>query len=224
MVGGGVPPGARQLEQLGDRRRRLDHFGLRRPSPPHRDDDDLPLAREPSRDVSCHGRLPHALAGSDHRDRRQRKRLEDRRVEPEVGPDVWEPLREDVARQPEPLRRAHHRLVGQIDDDVCAAEVLDDRGTVVLAAAELLRPAGHPDARHLVRKRGERVTHDRGVVLAVDHDDGTGHRRAVTSPSIRAVYFSNSSVSTRNWMIFSWPWNGYFRHAATCEPVYSITL
>src|SRR5437588_279517 len=79
-----------------------------------------------------------------------------------------------------------------------------------LAAAELLRPACEPHAHHLVRQRTESVANHGRIVLPVDDDDRF-HRRAVTSPSIRAVYFSNSSVSTRNWMIFSCPWNGYLR-------------
>ena len=73
-------------------------------------------------------------------------------------------------------------------------------------------------ADHVVRQLGERVAHDRRVVLAVDDRECARHRRDVTSPSIRAVYFSNSSVSVANWMIFSCPWNGYLRHTSTCVP------
>ena len=82
---------------------------------------------------------------------------------------------------------------------------------------------GWEGADDLVWKRRERVTHDRDVVLSVDDDHGP-HRFVVTSPSIRAVYFSNSSVSIANWMIFSWPWKGYLRQTSTCVPENSITL
>ena len=55
------------------------------------------------------------------------------------------------------------------------------------------------------------------IVLAVDKRDGL-HRFVVTSPSIRAVYFSYVFVSVENWMMRSWPWNGYFRQTSTCVP------
>src|SRR6185437_14311412 len=102
-------------------------------------------------------------------------------------------------------------------------ELADQRDAVVLPAAQLLRPAREPGARDLVREARDRIAHDRRVVLPVDHDERP-HPRVVTSPSIRAVYFSNSSVSIENWMIFSWPWNGYLRHTSTCVPENSITL
>src|SRR5205085_9867156 len=125
-------------------------------------------------------------------------------VETEVRAFVRDPLREHAAREAEALARREDGLVGQVDDDLSAGEVADDRNTVFLAAAELLRSAREPHAHHLVRQRSESVANHGRIVLAVDDDDRS-HRRAVTSPSIRAVYFSNSSVSTRNWMIFSCP-------------------
>ena len=61
----------------------------------------------------------------------------------------------------------------------------------------------------LVVEPREGVPHDRRVVLAVDHCHNACHQALVLiSSSIRAVYFSNSSVVSENWMIFSWPWNG----------------
>ena len=49
----------------------------------------------------------------------------------------------------------------------------------------------------------ERLAHDVRVVLAVDKGDSL-HRFDVTSPSMRAVYFSYVFVSVENWMIRSW--------------------
>ena len=63
----------------------LDDLRLGRPAPPHRDDDDAPVAREQPRHVPRDGRLADPLARADHGDRRQRERLEARRVEAEVG-------------------------------------------------------------------------------------------------------------------------------------------
>ena len=136
--------------------------------------------------------------------------------------------RERAARQQKPFPRPEHRLVGHVHHDVDVRkgvlERVQQRHAVVDVAAQLLRPAREPGADHLVRQRGDRVAHDRRVVLPVDNDDRARHRRDVTSPSIRAVYFSNSSVSVANWMIFSWPWNGYLRQTSTCVPENSITL
>jgi hypothetical protein len=88
MVRGRVATGARERDEIGDRRLSLDQFRLPRASPPHRDDDHLVIAREQPREVPCHSRLPHALAGSEHRDRRKLERLERGRVEAKVGADV----------------------------------------------------------------------------------------------------------------------------------------
>ena len=70
----------------------------------------------------------------------------------------------------------------------------------------------------------ERVANHGRVVLPVHDGEGARHERVVTSPSIRAVYFSNASVFVENWMIRSCPWNGYLRHTSTCESVTSMTL
>ncbi len=108
-----------------------------------------------------------------------------------------------------------------------------ERHAVLLAAPELLGSADEMSRDELVRQLLERVPDCRDVVLAVDDRQRAGHgcfrgssrhERVVTSPSIRAVYFSNERVSVENWMIFSWPWNGYLRQTATCGPVTSITL
>ena len=63
--------------------------------------------------------------------------------------------------------------------------------------------AGHV-ARVFAR---ERLAHHRRVVLPVDERDRP-HRGAVTSRSIRPVYFSCSPVDVSNWMIRSCPWKG----------------
>ena len=169
------------------------------------------------------GRLPDPLARPDDPDRRQLERLEHGNVEAEVGPDVRHPVGQGKAREPEALARAEHRLVGEVDDRLRLEladrgfQVVHERNAVVLAAAQLLRPADEERADEVVRQLGQGVAHDVGVVLAVDQGDRARHR-VVTSPSIRAVYFSNASVSVENWMIFSCPWNGYLRQTSTCGP------
>jgi hypothetical protein len=76
----------------------------------------------------------------------------------------------------------------------------------------------------LERKLLEGVAHGRDVVLAVDDRERALQLRVVTSPSIRAVYFSNARVSVENWMIRSCPWKGYLRQTSTCGPETSIRL
>ncbi len=85
----------------------------------------------------------------------------------------------------------------------------DERHAVVLpaAAAELLGAARDERGDELVGQLGERGADDRDVVLPVDHRERP-QLRDESSPSIRAVYFSKSSVSVENWMIRSCPWNG----------------
>ena len=204
----------------------LDQLGLRRPAASHRDDDDAAVAREEARQVDGDGRLADALAGADHRDRRQLERLQLRRVEAEVGADVGETRRERARRPLESLDRAEHGLVGEVDDDLRRPEAVDQRDAVVAAVpfAELLGAADEDRSLPLVRERCERVAHHRRIVLTVDERDRPRHRRAVTSLSIRPVYFSYSPVETSNWMIRSCPWNGYRRHTVTCEPSISTTL
>jgi hypothetical protein len=110
----------------------------------------------------------------------------------------------------EPLHRSEHRLVGEVDDHLRRAESVDERNAVVagLAFAKLLRPADEDRSLPLVRERCERVAHHRRIVLTVDERHRARHRLAVTSLSIRPVYFSYSPVETSNWMIRSCPWNG----------------
>ena len=62
-------PARESSEQIGDRRPHLDDLGLGRPSTPHRDDDDTPVASHHPRDVAGDGRLTDPLAGADHGDR-----------------------------------------------------------------------------------------------------------------------------------------------------------
>ena len=77
------------------------------------------------------------------------------------------------------------------------ARLLDDRDAVVRLAAQLLGAADEHDADELVGQLVERLTDDLGIVLPVDDRNGS-HRFDVTSPSIRAVYFSYVFVSVEN--------------------------
>ena len=141
------------------------------------------------------------------------------------GPTYTQPERERAARPQHPLARAEHRLVREVDDDSARASSSESehRQAVLLPTAELLRAADEDRADEVERQLGERVPHDVRVVLAVDQGDRL-HECVVTSDSIRAVYFSNASVSVENWMIFSCPWKGYLRQTSTCAPVTSTTL
>ena len=176
--------------------------------------------------MPCDGGLPDPLAGADDRERRDGWGGQVLgRPKTEVSADVLEPLRERPARPEHALARSEHRLVREIDDDLRPRLVqrLDERDTVVLAAAQLLRAADEDRADEVVRQFGERVTHDVPVMLAVDERDRV-HDCVVTSDSILAVYFSNESVSVENWMIRSCPWNGYLRQTSTWDPDISTTL
>ena len=64
----GVPPRARQLEQVGGTRLHLHELRLRRPAAAHRDDDDAAATRDDAADVSRHRRLADALPRSDYRE------------------------------------------------------------------------------------------------------------------------------------------------------------
>ena len=175
------------------------------------------------------GGFADPLAGAGDRQRRERERREDGRVEAKVRTGVGQAAGEDPAGDPEALARPEHRLVREVDHQprlVLGDPLLQPGGdghAVVLTADELLGAAGDPDRDHLVRQRLKRIAHDRRVVLPVDHNERP-HDRVVTSSSIRAVYFSNASVSVENWMIRSSPWNGYLRHTSTCRSAISITL
>ena len=175
------------------------------------------------------GRLPHALAGPGHGDRRLRDRRAHRRLEAEVGTDIRNPEREDAARERETLRRPEDRLVGEVDDDI--GRVACDRGldigregdAVILSASELLLAADQHRCRELVRQLRERVANDRDVVLAVDDRDRP-HVRAVTSSSIEPVNFAYSSVSSEKETSRSLPWNGCLRQTFTRRSSISTTL
>ena len=225
-----MPPFARELEQELERRLHLGHLRLGRPAAAHRHDDDVAVEREQPGHVAGDGGLADALAGADDRQRRPRERRERRRVEAKVRADVWQPEREHTAGDPEALARPEHRLVGEVDHNLRlevgdrALQRVHHRDAVVLAAAQLLAAAGQPERHHLVRQRRQRVAHHGRVVLAVADRESTHHVLAVTSSSIRVVYFSNARVSVENWMIRSCPWNGYLRQTSTWRSVTSITL
>ena len=220
----------REREQRLDVRRDRGDLRLRRPAPPHRDDDDAPVAGIQLGRVRGDRRLADPLARADDPDRRQRKRLQHRRVEAEVGADVREPGREHAAREPKPLSRPEHGLVGQVDDELRpvlgegGVEVGRDADAVVGVPAQLLRAADDVSRDEVVRELLERSLDDRRVVLAVDEGQRAHHERVVTSSSIRPVYFSYSNVSSENWMIRSCPWNGCLRQTATWLPETSTTL
>ena len=207
-----MSPGPRELEERLQRRRDVRDLGIRRPTATHRHDHHLTRPCELPRDRAGHGGLPDPLPGPDDPERRQVERLECWRVEAKVGADVGQTRSEHATGEPKPFAWAEHRLVGEIDHDVDRREpllqLLDQRYPVVLASAQLLGAARAPRRRHVVGQPGDRIPHDRRVVLSVNDDKRPRHDRVVTSPSIRAVYFSNSSVSIENWMIFSCPWNG----------------
>ena len=211
MVGRRMPAGAGEREQVVERRRRLDELRLRRPASAHRDDDDAAVGGEDTRDVARHRGLPDPLPEADHGERRRPDRLERRRVEAEVGADVRQPERERPRRPEHPLPRPEHRLVGEVDHEVHLDRVerVDERDAVVVVTRrELLRPADEQRADDVVRKRLERIAHDRRVVLAVDEGQSAFAHVERTSSSIRAVYFSYVFVSVENWMIRSCSWNG----------------
>ena len=178
--------------------------------------------------MAGNGGLPDTLARADDRKSRLGVRHEDDRVEPEVGADVRDPRGERPGGEAEASPRAYDGLVGEVDDDLevhvgeGVLEVVPERDTVVgRAIAELLAATEHHGADELVVELGERGDDDVGIVLPVDERERP-HWRPVSSVSIRAVYFSYSSVSTENWMIRSCPWNGYLRQTSTC--LFSISI
>ena len=190
MIGRGVTSRARERDEIVERRRRRDQLRLRRSAATHRDDDDAAVAGEQPRDVTGDGRLPDALAGPDHRDRRQLERMERRRVEAEVGADVREAEREEARREREPKLGRQHRLVGEVDDDLGrrpAPRRSGRRSPARRAASRCRRSRITPTNSY--GSSCERLADDLGIVLPVDDRDRP-HRFDVTSPSIRAVYFS----------------------------------
>ena len=103
-------------------------------------------------------------------------------------------------------------------------EVGRDGDAVVGVLAQLLGSADDVRGDELVRQLLESRAHDGRIVLPVDQGQGASHDRVVTSSSMRPVYFSYSNVSSENWMIRSWPWNGCLRQTATWLPETSTTL
>ena len=161
------------------------------------------LTREQPREMCGDGRLPHALARADDGDRRQLERRERGRIEAEVGADVGDAGGERTRDPAEALGRAEHRLVREVDHDLGVTEAVDERHADVEPVAQLLGPADEDRAHPLVRQRPQRVAHHGRVVLPVNERDCAHHRFAVTSRSMRPVYFSYSPVDTSNWMIRS---------------------
>ncbi len=137
-----MPAGTRELEQVVERRRRLEELRLRRPSPAHRHDNDATVAGEETRDVPRHSGLPHPLAEADHGERRRLDRMERRRVEAEVRAHVRQPERERARRPEHPFPWSEHRFVGEVDDEIRLDRVerVDKRHAVIVASPELLRP------------------------------------------------------------------------------------
>ena len=209
----GMTPRSRERNERVDRGRHGHDLGLGRPSSPHRDNDDASVDSEKPRNVTGHGGLADALTCPDDGDRRELEGLAQRRIETEVRSDIRQPQREDPAREREALDGAEHRLVREVDDHVrsmlgdCGLHVGGERNAVLLSPAQLLVTPDQNGRDELVRQLGERVTHDGGVVLAVD-DGESPHVRAVTSSSIAPVNFAYSRVSRANETSFTWPWNG----------------
>jgi hypothetical protein len=158
-------------------------------------------------------RLPDTLSRPCDRNRRLRERRALGRVEAEIRADVRHSVRKHAAHQGEALRGSEHGLVGEIDDHVrCVPgngrlNVGDERQAVVLSPAQLLVATDENGGGEVVRQFRESVSHNRGVVLAVDDRDSL-HVRAVTSSSIAPVNFAYSSVSREKETSRSWPWNG----------------
>ena len=159
--------------------------------------------------------LAHALAGADHGKRRDVDRLRGRRLEAEVGAFVRETESKHAACEREPLLRAEHRLVREVEDDVGKVALdgdldrrLEGNAVALVVAAQLLAAADEHGRDDEVVVLLERRSDDGRVVLAVDDRDRAPHPRVVTSRSILPVYFSYSKVLVENWMIRSSPWNG----------------
>ena len=229
MIRCGMTPRSRERDERLDRRRHGHDLGLGRPSSPHRDNDDAPVDSEKPRNVTGHGGLADALPGSHDGHRGELEGLARRRIETEVRSDVRQSQREDPTREREALDRAEHRLVGEVDDHLRSMvgdrglHITDERYPVLLSPAQLLVTPDQNGRDELVRQLGERVTHDGGVVLAVD-DGESPHVRAVTSSSIAPVNFAYSRVSRANETSLTWPWNGWRRQMSTRVPSISIRL
>jgi hypothetical protein len=221
--------GAGELQEIVGCRTDVGDLGLCGAAAAHGDDDEVVIVREQARDIAGDCRLPEALAGADHRQRGHVEGLVLRDPQGEVRALVRDAPRKEPARELEALARTEDRLVGEIDGHLRLeplerlVEVVGERDSVLVPAPQLLGAPNEECPDHVVRDLGQRVAHDRRVVLSVDQGQRTT-QRIVTSPSIRAVYFSKARVSSENWMIRSWPWNGYLRQTSTCLPTTSTTL
>jgi hypothetical protein len=140
VIGRGVTACVRAGDELLERRRSLDDLRLQRPAPAHRDDDHVAVAREEPCELHRDGGLADALAGADHRDRRQVERRERRRVEAEVGADVRQPGGERARHPAEALGRAEHGLVAQVDHHLRVTEAVDEWHAVVAAGRSFSVP------------------------------------------------------------------------------------
>ncbi len=201
VVGGSVAAGPGDLQERLDGRSDLDDLGLGRAPSPHGDDDHVQALGEEPRQVARDRRFADALAGPDHGERRHAAEpLVLRRLEAEVRPHVSQPVCESAACPQHPLTRAEHRLVREVDDDLDLGrdlvERLEHRQAVLLPTAELLSATDEDRSHEVERQLGQRVSDNVDVVLAVD--ERNRFHRVVTSSSIRAVYFSNASVSVEN--------------------------
>ena len=118
VVGGGVAARAREGDEVGDRRTvRSTSSGSGGPPRPIADHDHVAVAREPAtqgarRRRSSRRACPRRSRAIDG----HRELLETRRVEAKVGADVGEPGRKRARGPAEPLARAEHRLVREVDD------------------------------------------------------------------------------------------------------------
>ena len=206
-----MPPGAREREQIVERRRRLDELRLRRPAATHRHDDDAAVAGKDARDVArsppssrsaCRGRSRRATASrpaaatagrSGSRRRRTAARARARATPRACAPAARAPAR----RRGRTTRSASDRVervrrAGPRSRPRRAASRSRRR------AAQRRRRTAAPRAR---RARPARSAHRRSGRSPLGHVERT-------SSSIRAVYFSYVFVSVENWMIRSCPWNG----------------
>ena len=178
--------------------------------PAHRDDHDVPLACEQTRQMPGDGGLADALARADHRDGRQLERLVAGGSKRKSAPMYAIPA---ASARDAQRRRSAREMTGSSERSTSASapcEALDERHTEALTVAQLLRPAGEDRAHPLVRQLPERLPDHVGACSPSISATASSHSSAaaVTSPSMRLVYFSYSSVSRSNWMIFSDPWNG----------------